>query len=154
MAKPAKNSKKFCQKKIHNGTKQILSVAIAAATGSGQQSIRELSVEEKKQETTGDEKNDTGVRIEDPITISPVKVTNGSNTNKDEHVAEDATVTVDNGAEPKLLVEVMGGLDSRSNAVIIDGDEFFEADENLIETEEESLATTEMFADAFDEARR
>ena len=60
----------------------------------------------------------------------------------------------DEVAEPKLLVEVMGGLDNRSNAVIIDGEEFFEADENLIESEEDSLATTEMFVDAFDEARR
>ena len=56
---------------------------------------------------------------------------------------------------PKLLVEMMGGVDGRTaDAVIIDDDEFFDADDTLIESDEESLATTQMFADALDEARR
>jgi len=159
--------KRVGKKMIKSGTKQIVSVAMAAAasaqqqaSGSGLSPKDDKQKADKQEEAAKNKKIDSGVHVDDPA-FSPIhdhfsvpraSVSQGPAATHD--TAEDTNGTNDQEKEPKLLVEIMGGLDSRSNAVIIDGEEFFEADENLIETEEDSLATTEMFADAFDEARR
>jgi hypothetical protein len=100
---------------------------------------QDLSKEEKKQDAAQDELDNTRAVCGD------VRILKRDNDGDMGNVA----------TEPKLLVEMMGGIDNRTaDPVIIDDDEFFDADDTLIESDEESLATTQMFADALDEARR
>ena len=109
----------------------------------------EFTMEEEKKQETPREADDDKLLYEQ---IGKVDMPNSREAGFEEGGSSETTVAEE--AEPKLLVEMMGGLDCRTETVIIDGDEFFEADETLIESDEESMATTQMFVDALDEARR
>lgn len=50
-------------------------------------------------------------------------------------------------ARPHMLVDYMGGIDHRVEGVVIDGEEFFETEQNLIESEDEE--ELDEFSDAF-----
>jgi len=157
LKRSSRSIKRFCQKQLQNGTKQLWSVpafrdAMVVATGGEQQCAESFPVEEKKQEISLEERNCTIAKPEDSITTTPLKVDSIAQEKEEMKAAKQERS--ESVAEPKLLVELMGGMDNRADAVVIDGDEFFAADEILIESEEDSLATTEMFVDAFDEAKR
>jgi Lipase (class 3) len=151
LKRSSQSIKKYCQKKISKGTKQLMSVKgkIIAVATENVLAITEGSVaEEKKQETVRESANDK--RQCDRVAEIEMSTASDGVLDEDDSLDKGAEST-----EPKLfLVEMMGGLDNRTDTVVIDGDEFFEADETLIESDEESMATTQMFADALDEARR
>ena len=52
------------------------------------------------------------------------------------YIDEDGMI-MDEDERPHLLVDYMGGIDHRVEGVVIDGDEFFETEQSLIESEEE-----------------
>jgi hypothetical protein len=62
--------------------------------------------------------------------------------------ANESTAEVEQG--PHLLVDYMGGIDCRVEGVAIDGEEFFDTDENLVEEESEY----DEFEDAVDDLNR
>lgn len=53
--------------------------------------------------------------------------------------------------EPRMLVDVLGGVANSAEGLIVDGDEFFDSEEQLIDTEEAS-AVSDMFDNAIDES--
>jgi hypothetical protein len=59
----------------------------------------------------------------------------------------DSTADRDQGERPHFLVDYMGGIDHRVEGVVIDGEEFFETDQSLLESEDEEDQLDE-FSDA------
>lgn len=59
-------------------------------------------------------------------------------------------------SEPRLFVDYMGGLDGHSEGVVLDGDEFFDTDENLVESDDyvESSDLSVEYDDAADSRAR
>lgn len=139
LSRSSRSIKRYCQKQIKYGKKHLLAVKgkfLASATEGSPTMAEESLVEEKKQEA-----NEEGRAIE----LSTYANDNGF----------EEESTLDNNSEsgePKFLVEMMGGLDNRTETIVIDGDEFFEADESLLESDEESMATAHTRVDALDEA--
>jgi hypothetical protein len=51
-----------------------------------------------------------------------------------------------------MLVDYLGGVDSPTEGIVIDGDEFFETEDDLLETDSESSISTNCFDDAIDQS--
>jgi hypothetical protein len=153
----SKTLQRYCKKKLQSGKKTIQSVkgklireAMAAATGTSSNHFSERATEEKKQESTTDEKANENLFLKASEPSEPDFKLNSKEVTDEETRTEETS----DESEPKQVVEYIGGLDNRVETVVIDGEEFFDADEDLIESEEETKAATAMFVDAFDEARR
>jgi hypothetical protein len=139
--------KRYCRKQIQYGKKQIQY---------GKRQLR--SVKEKLAgdtdacEEQGLQGNDDQFDLDEPAeSLATEDLSDGF------EVASgcDASTEIFAGAEssePRLLMDIMGGLDSRSEGVVIDGDEFFETDESLVESDDsvESLALSDQCDDAAD----
>ena len=55
-------------------------------------------------------------------------------------------------ARPQLLLEFLGGADTKNEVLLIDGDEFFDTDENLVESDSEESEGMDSFRDAINGA--
>lgn len=140
LKRSSRSIKRYCQKQMKFGKKQLLAVKgkFLAAASEGAPTIPEESFEEEKKQETNEESH-------------AIELSTYSNGISPE---EEVNAVIDNSesGEPKFLVEMMGGLDNRTETIVIDGDEFFEADEPLVESDEESMATAHTCVDALDEA--
>jgi hypothetical protein len=54
--------------------------------------------------------------------------------------------------QPQLLLELLGGANMKSEVLVIDGDQFFDTDENLVESDSEESVATDNFRDAIHDA--
>ncbi|CAB9523288.1 Sn1-specific diacylglycerol lipase [Seminavis robusta] len=135
LKKSSRSIKRYCQKQIQVGTQHLLTVKEKLTGESAAAKVSAFGVEDLP---SNEEKKETSSQGE-----------------LDENPGYQGAADGTTEAEPTFLVEMMGGKDNRTDAVVIDGEEFWQADEThtLIESDEESLATTQMFSDALDEAR-
>ncbi len=51
-------------------------------------------------------------------------------------------------AQPQLLLEFLGGVDTQTEGIVIDGDEFFDSEDKLIESDDEDSVSTDCFRDS------
>ena len=72
------------------------------------------------------------------VPTTNLSVTNNSGEEKVEE-AKDADVHASDDSHTQLLLEFLGGGDNRKEGIIIDGDEFFETGEKLVEEDDDAL---------------
>lgn len=121
ITKSSSSLKRYCRKQLLYGKGKLLSLT--------DKFVRELS-------TGRDEKSNS-----DGASSSKSM---GSSFVDDENSVESSDKEENN---PHLLVDYMGGIDHRVEGVVIDGEEFFETEQSLIESEDEE--DLEEFSDAF-----
>ena len=54
---------------------------------------------------------------------------------------QETSTSIHNG--PILIMDMMGGIDGRVEGVIVDGDQFYDADEDLVESDDDSSDSDE-----------
>jgi hypothetical protein len=157
--------KRYCHKQIQNGKKKLLFVkgsvvgtsstqedlvgskASLAGNGPGEtnDSDESFQIEPSRNENV-DVKTGTGMTEKQVATLmseeSAIDVWNcpeSSVTAKRDDEDNNEKEAFDN-VEPKTthIVDFMGGIDNRSGGIIVEGDEFFDTDDTLIESDDES----------------
>lgn len=121
MSQPTSSIKTYCRRKIRSGKNKLLAVTEklcgdTPATMNGQdqmdastercETVEEFSLEDVSKESENNDKDAAVTFVNDEET---------------------------NDEQPKLLLDYMGGVDCRSPGLVIDGDEFFDPTENLLE---------------------
>jgi Lipase (class 3)/FYVE zinc finger len=125
--------KRYCSQKIQYGKKQLLYVKemLVSDESAG---VRSALVFEQEDDFDGK--------------ISWLAVSTDS---KDGNTVEpdyhDVVLSQNEQDTPRLVMDIMGGMDAKTEAMVIDGDEFFDTEANLIEdgSDDESDTTNEIF---------
>jgi Lipase (class 3)/FYVE zinc finger len=129
--------KRYCRNKLKYSRKQLLFVT-DKLIGDSMSAPPQQSPTNKKKKSSS-----KGKIMEQGILFAPSKESNTETAGANESIAEDEQ-------GPHLLVDYMGGIDCRVEGVAIDGEEFFDADEHLVEEESEY----DEFEDAVDDLDR
>jgi len=127
----SRSFKRYCRKQIQVGKRKLLSVQGKLVSSS------DVS-EELSREEGGEQKSATG---DESIIICPGEDDDVPTENKeaeDKGEADQSESAANAG--PHLLLDYMGGIDYRTQGVVIDGDEFYDAEESLLEGDEESTS--------------
>ncbi len=150
--------KKYCKKQILRGTSKLTSPKKSNApngnfgvnNGSPPRNVRESEQESKDEfcdcteiESIASDPTEWGEKFFVPTTH--LSVTDDGEEKVDKSIDTDMNETDDSQAQ--LLLEFLGGGDNGKEGIIIDGDEFFETEENLVGNNEET--TTESVGDEF-----
>jgi hypothetical protein len=131
--------KRYCRKQIQNGKRKLLLSVKETLAG-------DIDIGEEQ----GLEANDDQCDLDEPAESFSTRDMS------DDYEAEsgcDTPIEICAGTDapsPRLLVDYMGGLDIRSEGVVIDGDEFFDTDDNLVESDDSVESPT--LIDHFDNA--
>lgn len=138
--------KRYCRKQIQNGKKKLLLSVKGSVVG---KAISEEDRDERKSlKEEPDFCNSVADLCEQQSTYQPsvlsvidesainVGFERNSSTAEEEYVSEEEACGVELGTT--LLVDYMGGIDKRTEGLVIDGDEFFDTEETLIESEDEA----------------
>jgi hypothetical protein len=120
--------KRYCRKQIQYGKRKLRSVKEKLAG----------DIDAAEDQDGVERNSDHNCFGDGVVSFSSLEGPNGIEATLDaaDDVAEASEDEVD--VEPRFLVDYMGGLDSRSEGVVIDGDEFFDPDENLVESDDEN----------------
>ena len=151
----SRSIKRYCRKKVWAGTRKLLSVKDKLIRDSnddrctheadGKTGTSGLAVEEH--ESYESDSHQWGERFFVPANgFSPSKSYEDVREESMESIQqqEDAmSNTDDSDAEPEaqLLLEFLGGVDNRAQGIVIDGDEFFDSEEKVIESDNEGSET-------------
>lgn len=128
MMSPSPSSlKRYCRKQIQFGRRKLLSVKDKLA---GESDTSEEQHAERTTDQGALDANDGGLPSEEEL--DSFEATCDSTDNADVGTEE---------CEPRFLVDYIGGVDCRSQGVIIDGDEFFDTDDNLVESDDDFEST-------------
>ena len=117
LSKSSSSIKRYCRKQYQYGKRKLLSVTEKLA-GDLNGSPKEAS--ERGQSESPGKKGERNDNLKLSVIVEDVA---GENDGIDE-------------SEPRLLLDYMGGMDNRTEGVVIDGEEFFEPAESLIEDDE------------------
>jgi Lipase (class 3) len=137
--------KRYCRKQIQNGKKKLLLSVKSSVVG---KTILEENREERKslqeepdfcnsaadlnvQQST--DQPSVGFMRDD--STMDFEFERNSSTAEEEYMPEEEARGAELGTT--LLVDYMGGIDKRTEGLVIDGDEFFDTEETLIENEDE-----------------
>ena len=158
--------KKYCKKQFQKGRRSLISSVRARIVG------EELSSHDHEQATSGgadqyhsetdrsfsDESFGSananwGEKFFIPAveSITSRELDTTPEGEEDENVDHENVRGGDDVPEPQLLLEFLGGVDNRAEGIVIDGDEFFDTEDDLIESEDENNGDddgTECFGDA------
>jgi hypothetical protein len=137
--------KRYCRKQIQNGKKKLLLSVKSSVVG--KTVIEENRQERKSLQEEPDFCNsaaDLNVQqstdqpsvgfMRDDSTMD-FEFERNSSTVEEEYMPEEEACGAELGST--LLVDYMGGIDKRTEGLVIDGDEFFDTEETLIENEDE-----------------
>ena len=120
--------KRYCRKQLQYGKHQLLIVKDKLLVGDepvAASSARVVNVVEQEDDWR-------------PDTSEPLPSDAGASGNHEEGVE----VVDDDNTEPKLVMDFMGGIDVRSEGIVIDGDEFFDPENHLIDSSDDEDSTT------------
>lgn len=144
-ASSAINIKKYCKKQLQAGKKKLLSVKekIPRQDSKGRGGIIEDKSAFADAQSHETDSNDWGERfflpVSQPVTRQPDEVASC----KPLDARDDAQVET----QAQLLLEFMGGVDTQMEGLVIDGDEFFDSEDKLIESDGEGSVSSECFRD-------
>jgi hypothetical protein len=138
--------KRYCRKQIQNGKKKLLlSVkgSVVGKTISGEDRDERKSLKEEPDFSNGVANLNEQQSTNQPSVVSVIDESamdvgfeRSSSTAEEEYMREEEVCGVERGTT--LLVDYMGGIDKRTESLVIDGDEFFDTEETLIESEDEA----------------
>jgi hypothetical protein len=140
---PSRSIKRYCRKKIQNGRRRLLSVKGnlvgdgAQAEGSDDADNNKGHIENVDQTMTEGELVDS-----DPNHWGEKFFIPASQRSSVE--SDQASGEIDADTEehpPQFLLEFLGGVDNRAQGMVIDGDEFFDTEEKLLESDEDNSAS-------------
>jgi len=117
-SKSSSSIKRYCRKQIQYGTKKVLLVKGTLVVGSAEE--RCTSLEESARARRHDSE------------------TNWDTTQSDRNSQQNQA------QQSHLLMDYMGGVDNRTQGFLVDGDEFFDADNNLLEHESDEREGQEL----------
>jgi hypothetical protein len=146
----SRSLKRYCRKKMVDGKKQLLSVKDKLV---GDMADEELNEEHKTENSTSvadsesftSDSNQWGEKFFLPASnLSKSQGTSESDQETGETENEEEP-------EPQLLLEFLGGIDNRTQGIVIDGDEFFDTEEKLVESDPDD-STNSSTNEGFDEA--
>jgi hypothetical protein len=153
--KPSSRSiKKYCKKQIQNGKNSLLSVKgklVGAESGSDNVDFDGSQVDGSQvdrsfdDESYGSANGNWGEKFFVPAAESPLSQKLDTALEGEEEDGEEDE-RGDGVPEPQLLLEFLGGIDNRTEGLVIDGDEFFDTEVGLVERDDLSCVT-ECFAD-------
>lgn len=140
----SKSIKKYCKKQILKGTRKLVDVKNNPPCGNlDEEEDTEAYV--KDEESFSSDNDHWGEKFFAPI--SGLSLTQSF-----ESRAEEGDDFLDPEApEPQLLLEFLGGVDNRAEGIVIDGDEFFDSGDALVESDIDTsgnLSSIEHFCDA------
>lgn len=141
--KSSSSIKKYCKNQFQKGKNKLLLVN-SNTPHSGNEEINE---EERPSADTGSftsEQGDWGEKFFVPTaeSISP-SFNESFEGERDDTDAEQEDRRSSN--EHPLLLEFLGGIDTQTEGVVIDGDEFFDSEDKLIESDDEETVATDCF---------
>jgi hypothetical protein len=146
----SRSLKRYCRKKMMDGKKQLLSVK--------DKLVGDMADEEVNEE----HKTDNGNSVADSESFTSDSNQWGekfflptSNLSRSQGTRENDQETreteKEEEPEPQLLLEFLGGVDNRTQGIVIDGDEFFDTEEKLVENDPDDSANSST-NEGFDEA--
>lgn len=144
-ASSASNIKKYCKKQFQAGKKKLLSVKekVPRNDSKGRGGIIEDKNDFEDAHSHESDPSDWGERFFRPITEPVMHKPCESAINKPAETRDDAQVET----QAQLLLEFLGGVDTQTEGLVIDGDEFFDSEDKLIESDGEGSVSTECFGD-------
>jgi hypothetical protein len=152
----SRSIKKYCKKQIQKGKKKLMSVGGKIV---GEESVdigdSGIHIDNREEEnySVGEVESfastpgQWGEKFFVPTTGTPIGQSLGT-TDKEEEEHEETDNEKD--PAPQLLLEFLGGVDNRTEGIVIDGDEFFDSEAKLVESEDErsdNSSRIECFAD-------
>mmetsp|Transcript_10857 Transcript_10857/g.17098 ORF Transcript_10857/g.17098 Transcript_10857/m.17098 type:complete len:1210 (-) Transcript_10857:22-3651(-) len=147
----SRSIKKYCKKQIQKGKKGLMSVKGKIALGDPGSSDVDADDCNRMDgsfddESYGSPNGNWGEKFFVPAD-SPISQKLDATLEAEEEGGDDDE-RGDGAPEPQLLLEFLGGIDNRTEGLVIDGDEFFDTEDDLVEQDDlsESCAT-ECFAD-------
>lgn len=137
----SRSLKRYCRKKMMDGKKQLFSVKDKLV---GDMAGEEVDEEHKTENGTSvadsesftSDSNQWGEKFFLPtsnLSRSQGAIENDQETGETEKEEE---------PEPQLLLEFLGGVDNRTQGIVIDGDEFFDTEEKLVESDPDDSANS------------
>jgi Lipase (class 3)/FYVE zinc finger len=142
--------KKYCKKQIKNGKKTLLSVKdVISRQGSrgdrNQEGGNAVPTNPEAQES--DNPREWGERLF--VATTGLSQTLSTSMHEEVEKRDDSSIS---RPEPQLLLEFLGGADTKHEVLVVDGDEFFDTDENLVESDSEVSVGTESFRESISAA--
>jgi hypothetical protein len=136
--KPSKAIKRYCGKKMEHGKKQLLSATgklVGKSIDSKREDCNDSTDGEEKMQTSisPSDASEWGERFFAPGVSTSIGNEKGEEEMGDGEMAESETEE----PGPQLLLEFLGGVDNRTQGIVIDGDEFFDAGDNLVEDDDD-----------------
>jgi hypothetical protein len=141
--------KRYCRKQIQNGKKKLLLSVKGSAVGKAfsEEDRNERQASESRKEEFGLSKSDADSNEyqsrDQPSLMSvidesamDVERQSKSSPAEEENAPDEEACIVKLGTT--LLVDYMGGIDKRTEGLVIDGDEFFDTEGTLIESDDEA----------------
>ena len=144
LSSSSRSLKKYCKIQMQIGKKTLMSVK-DKISGDGPMN---LQIDESKEITRTNESflegesfasdpSDWGDKLSVPASSS--SVAQSLETAFEDAEEGDWHDSNDEEPPPQLLLEFLGGVDTRSEGIVIDGDEFFETEGDLVESERDDL---------------
>jgi hypothetical protein len=131
--KSAVSIKRYCRKQIQYGKRTLLSVkGKLVSNGEGEES--ESQGEEADMSSNDSSSHDETILVCD-------RTDGASHARKSDHAHAEVSGQPQAAPEPAMLVDYMGGVDIKAEGIIIDGDEFFDTEEALVESDCESVVS-------------
>ena len=154
LTSPSKSIKQYCRQQIAFGKARLLSAkgklartnnmdAVSGGVNQEKDVASVDSIEIAASDATNLDPTSHDTELEDELSSACQQegLKGGCDDNRDE--TEEL--------EPQLLLEFLGGVGSRTQGIIIDGDEFFDSGENLVESDEDDNDSYLAFANAVSE---
>jgi hypothetical protein len=144
----SRSIKKYCKKQIKKGTKKLMSVKCKIEDGKSDDVGGDVKNESLENDTFAESESFAS----DPSEWGEKFFVPASGAS----VAQSLETTFEEAEEgeteppPQLLLEFLGGVDTRTEGILIDGDEFFDTEDKLVESEGEGSDNSshlECFAD-------
>jgi hypothetical protein len=146
----SKSIKKYCKKQYKEGKKKLLSVKgkIAGETSNVEGEPGDVDCSEshnnafvEADESFESDPSQWGEKFFVPTTAGSIGQSLDSALEEDEG-EHDAENDGEEDPPPQLLLEFLGGVDNRTEGIVIDGDEFFDTEVKLVESDDESFKTS------------
>jgi hypothetical protein len=137
---------RYCRKQIRKGTKKLFSVkgklAVAMAN-SGRQHHKHPSQHVPNDDLETISETSSGVQMRHGFHTHDKQCTASLDGDSLVVPAEESGQDDTSEPAPRLLLDYMGGIDSRTQGIVIDGDEFFDTERSLILEEDEESSEVE-----------
>jgi hypothetical protein len=145
--------KKYCKKQFQKGKKKLLLVTEKIAKQDSKDTGDRIDDKNAyaDAESYESDPSDWGERFFVPTAESSPQSLDTTYEDEDDQEVEERD---DSNAEsqPQFLLEFLGGVDNQTEGLVIDGEEFFDSEDKLIESDGEESVSTDCFRDPLNAA--